>query len=135
MKHPQNEKIEAGWANISGELLQDIPSGAVYLTHRSLTRFLFINDCDNTWAAFPSSSHVHMSEVSIWGNLTGWENEDLFGTLTVWETSVNPFATKQLDFFIFEEAEPVELPPIKQKEDTRLLFLVRAQVNPLVSFL
>ena len=46
MKHPQNEKIEAGWANISGELLQDIPSGAVYLTHRSLTRFLFINDCD-----------------------------------------------------------------------------------------
>ncbi|YBV93059.1 hypothetical protein M1D53_13035 [Bacillus sp. PK9-021] len=114
MKHPQNEKIEAGWANISGELLQDIPSGAVYLTHRSLTRFLFINDCDNTWAAFPSSSHVHMSEVSIWGNLTGWE------------TSVNPFATKQLDFFIFEEAEPVELPPIKQKEDTRSLFLVGA---------
>ncbi|MGG4370627.1 hypothetical protein ABEW47_18915 [Priestia megaterium] len=48
MKHPQNEKIEAGWANISGELLQDIPSGAVYLTHRSLTRFLFINDCDDT---------------------------------------------------------------------------------------
>ncbi|MHA7098574.1 hypothetical protein [Priestia aryabhattai] len=25
MKHPQNEKIEAGWANISGEQLQDIP--------------------------------------------------------------------------------------------------------------
>ncbi|MED3939318.1 hypothetical protein [Priestia megaterium] len=67
-----------------------------------------------------------MSEVSIWGNLTGWENEDLFGTLTVLETSVNPFATKQLDFFIFEEAEPVELPPIKQKEDTRSLFLVGA---------
>ncbi|GAB1807553.1 hypothetical protein PMEGAPR236_26450 [Priestia megaterium] len=43
-----------------------------------------------------------MSEVSIWGNLTGWENEDLFGTLTVWETSVNPFETKQLDLFIFE---------------------------------
>ncbi|MDR7245927.1 transposase-like protein [Priestia megaterium] len=28
--------------------------------------------------AFPSSSHAHVSEVSIWGNLTGWENEDLF---------------------------------------------------------
>ncbi|WP_176586417.1 hypothetical protein [Priestia megaterium] len=29
MKYPQNEKIEAGWANINGEKLQDIPSGAV----------------------------------------------------------------------------------------------------------
>ncbi|MGG0338176.1 hypothetical protein [Priestia aryabhattai] len=36
MKHPQNEKIEAGWANISGEQLQDIPSGAVYLTHSAI---------------------------------------------------------------------------------------------------
>ncbi|MGG0453809.1 hypothetical protein ABEY82_25960 [Priestia megaterium] len=36
MKHPQNEKIEAGWANISGEQLQDIPSGAVYLTQSAL---------------------------------------------------------------------------------------------------
>jgi len=68
-------------------------------------------------------------------NLTGWKNEDLFGTLTGWEASGNPFATKQLDLFIFEEAEPVGFPPIKQKEDTRLLFLVRAQVNLLVSFL
>ncbi|MEH7143181.1 MULTISPECIES: hypothetical protein [Priestia] len=69
------------------------------------------------------------------GNLTGWKNEDLFGTLTGWETSGNPFATKQLDLFIFEEAEPVGFPPIKQEEDTRSLFLVRAQVNPLASFL
>lgn len=69
------------------------------------------------------------------GNLTGWKNEDLFGTLTGWEKSGNPFATKQLDLFIFEEAEPVGFPPIKQEEDTRSLFLVRAQVNPLVSFL
>ncbi|MGG3195516.1 MULTISPECIES: hypothetical protein [Priestia] len=69
------------------------------------------------------------------GNLTGGKNEDLFGTLTGWETSGNPFATKQLDLFIFEEAEPVGFPPIKQEEDTRSLFLVRAQVNPLVSFL
>ena len=36
MKHPQNEKIEASWANISGEQLQDIPSGAVYLTQSVL---------------------------------------------------------------------------------------------------
>jgi len=36
MKHPQNEKIEAGWANISGEQLQEIPSGAIYLTQSSL---------------------------------------------------------------------------------------------------
>ncbi|MDC0704792.1 MULTISPECIES: hypothetical protein [Priestia] len=36
MKHPQNEKIEAGWSNISGELLQDIPSGAVYLTQSAI---------------------------------------------------------------------------------------------------
>ncbi|MCM3195545.1 hypothetical protein [Priestia megaterium] len=36
MKHPQNEKIEAGWANISGEQLQDIPSGAVYLTQSAI---------------------------------------------------------------------------------------------------
>ncbi|MFE7083541.1 hypothetical protein [Priestia megaterium] len=36
MKHPQNEKIEAGWANISGEQLQDIPSGAIYLTQSAL---------------------------------------------------------------------------------------------------
>ncbi|WP_211079391.1 hypothetical protein [Priestia megaterium] len=35
MKYPQNEKIDAGWANISGEL-QDIPSGAVYLTQSAL---------------------------------------------------------------------------------------------------
>jgi hypothetical protein len=46
-------------------------------------------------------------------NLTGWKNEDLFGTLTGWEASGNPFATKQLDLFIFEEAEPVGFPPIK----------------------
>ncbi|QLK09380.1 hypothetical protein BMG_6155 (plasmid) [Priestia megaterium] len=36
MKHPQNEKIEAGWANVSGEQLQDIPSGAIYLTQSAL---------------------------------------------------------------------------------------------------
>ncbi|MGG0473494.1 hypothetical protein ABEY96_14985 [Priestia aryabhattai] len=36
MKHPQNKKIEAGGANISGELLQDIPSGAVYLTKSAI---------------------------------------------------------------------------------------------------
>ncbi|MCY9024020.1 hypothetical protein MOF32_13830 [Priestia megaterium] len=36
MKHPQNEKIEAGWANISGEQLQEIPSGAIYLTRSAL---------------------------------------------------------------------------------------------------
>ena len=36
MKHPQNEKIEAGWAKISGEQLQDIPSGAVYLTQSAI---------------------------------------------------------------------------------------------------
>lgn len=36
MKHPQNEKIEAGWANISGEQLQEIPSGAIYLTQSAL---------------------------------------------------------------------------------------------------
>lgn len=36
MKHPQNEKIEAGWANISGEQLQEIPSGAMYLTQSAL---------------------------------------------------------------------------------------------------
>ncbi|MGC9930432.1 hypothetical protein [Priestia aryabhattai] len=36
MKHPQNEKIEAGGANISGELLQDILSGAVYLTKSAI---------------------------------------------------------------------------------------------------
>ena len=36
MKHPQNEKIEADWANISGEQLQDIPSGAVYLTQSAI---------------------------------------------------------------------------------------------------
>ncbi|WP_061860154.1 hypothetical protein [Priestia megaterium] len=36
MKHPQNEKIQAGWANISGEQLQDIPSGAIYLTQSAL---------------------------------------------------------------------------------------------------
>ncbi|MGG3125169.1 hypothetical protein ABEP18_31985, partial [Priestia megaterium] len=32
----QNEKIEARWANISGEQLQDIPSGAVYLTQSAI---------------------------------------------------------------------------------------------------
>ena len=36
MKHPQNEKIEAGWANISREQLQEIPSGAIYLTQSAL---------------------------------------------------------------------------------------------------
>ncbi|QSX23330.1 hypothetical protein [Priestia megaterium] len=36
MKHPQNEKIEAGWANISGEQLQEIPSGGIYLTQSAL---------------------------------------------------------------------------------------------------
>ncbi|MFL0575010.1 hypothetical protein ACH0BK_28990 [Priestia megaterium] len=36
MKHPQNEKIEADWANISEKQLQDIPSGAVYLTQSAL---------------------------------------------------------------------------------------------------
>src|SRR6478735_10146106 len=36
MKHPQNEKIEADWANIRGEQLQDIPSGAVYLTQSAI---------------------------------------------------------------------------------------------------
>ena len=36
MKHPQNEKIEAGWASSSEEQLQDIPSGAVYLTQSAL---------------------------------------------------------------------------------------------------
>ncbi|MBV6738674.1 hypothetical protein [Priestia megaterium] len=36
MKHPQNEKIQAGWANISEKRLQDIPSGAVYLTQSAL---------------------------------------------------------------------------------------------------
>ncbi|MBQ4870438.1 hypothetical protein IHQ11_28895 [Priestia megaterium] len=36
MKHPQNEKIEAGWANISGEQLQVIPSDAVYLTQSTI---------------------------------------------------------------------------------------------------
>ncbi|MES9769610.1 hypothetical protein ABWK50_01175 [Priestia megaterium] len=36
MKHPQNEKIEAGWANISEKQLQDIPSGVVYLTQSAL---------------------------------------------------------------------------------------------------
>ncbi|PEA36882.1 hypothetical protein COE67_07790 [Priestia megaterium] len=36
MKHPQNEKIKAGWANVSGEQLQDIPSGAIYLTQSAL---------------------------------------------------------------------------------------------------
>ncbi|MFE4029331.1 helicase-related protein [Priestia sp. YIM B13551] len=76
--------------------------------------------------AFPSSSHAQVSEVSIWGNLTGWENEDLFGTLTGWETSGNPFETEQLDMFVFEEALPVEFPPIKQEENTRTLFLVGA---------
>jgi hypothetical protein len=60
-----------------------------------------------------------VSEVSIWGNLTGWENEGLFGALTGWETSGNPFENEQLDLFIFEEAESVEFPPIKQEGDTR----------------
>jgi len=55
-----------------------------------------------------------VSEVSIWGNLTGWE------------TPGNPFETEQLDLFVFEEAEPVEFPPIKQEEDTRSFFLVKA---------
>jgi len=36
MKHPQNEKIEAGWATISDEQLQEIPSGAIYLTQSAL---------------------------------------------------------------------------------------------------
>ncbi|WP_251623221.1 hypothetical protein [Priestia megaterium] len=36
MKHPQNEKIEADWANISEKQLQGIPSGAVYLTQSAL---------------------------------------------------------------------------------------------------
>ncbi|MGG0522062.1 hypothetical protein ABE056_23905 [Priestia aryabhattai] len=36
MKHPQNEKIEADWANISEKQLQDIPSGAIYLTQSAL---------------------------------------------------------------------------------------------------
>ncbi|MED4240509.1 hypothetical protein [Priestia megaterium] len=36
MKHPQNEKIEADWANISEKQLQDIPSDAVYLTKSAL---------------------------------------------------------------------------------------------------
>ncbi|MGN7241056.1 hypothetical protein [Priestia megaterium] len=36
MKYPQNEKIEAGWANVSAEQLQDIPSGAIYLTQSAL---------------------------------------------------------------------------------------------------
>lgn len=76
--------------------------------------------------AFPSSSHAHISEVSIGGNLTGRENEDLFGTLTGWETSGNSFETEQLDLFVFEEAVPVEFSPIKQEEDTRSLFLVGA---------
>ncbi|MBE2978772.1 hypothetical protein [Priestia megaterium] len=67
-----------------------------------------------------------MSVVSIWDNLTGWKNEDLFGTLTSWETSGNPFETEQLDLFVFEEAVPIEFPPIKQEEDTRSLFLVGA---------
>lgn len=55
-----------------------------------------------------------MSEVSIWGNLTGCK------------TSGNPFETEQLVLFVFEEAEPVEFPPIKQEGDTRSLFLVGA---------
>ncbi len=38
MKHPQNEKIEADWANISGEQLQDIPSGADLLNTISSRR-------------------------------------------------------------------------------------------------
>ncbi|PEZ51296.1 hypothetical protein CN367_01180 [Priestia megaterium] len=36
MKHPQNEKIEADWANISEKQLQGIPSGAVYLTQSAI---------------------------------------------------------------------------------------------------
>ncbi|MEJ9227858.1 hypothetical protein [Priestia aryabhattai] len=36
MKHPQNEKIEADWVNVSEKQLQDIPSGAVYLTQSAL---------------------------------------------------------------------------------------------------
>ncbi|MEH7327033.1 hypothetical protein V7085_06285 [Priestia megaterium] len=36
MKYPQNEKIEADWANVSEKQLQDIPSGAVYLTQSAL---------------------------------------------------------------------------------------------------
>jgi len=80
----------------------------------------------NIWAAFPSSSHDYESEFSIGGNLTGWKNEDLFGTLTGWETSGNPFETEQLDLFVFEETVPVEFPPIKQDQDTRSLFLVGA---------
>ena len=36
MKHPQNEKIEADWANISEQQLRDIPSGAVYLTKSAI---------------------------------------------------------------------------------------------------
>ncbi len=48
-----------------------------------------------------------MSEVSIGGNLTRWENEGLFGALTGWETSGNSFETEQLNLFTFEEAEPV----------------------------
>ncbi|MGG3182387.1 hypothetical protein ABEQ41_29575 [Priestia megaterium] len=36
MKYPQNQKIGAGWANISGEQLQEIPSGAIYLTQSAL---------------------------------------------------------------------------------------------------
>ncbi|WP_155008871.1 hypothetical protein, partial [Priestia megaterium] len=36
MKHPQNEKIQADWANISEKQLHDIPSGAVYLTQSAL---------------------------------------------------------------------------------------------------
>ncbi|CAH0323909.1 hypothetical protein [Priestia megaterium] len=35
MKHP-HKKIEADWANISEKQLQDIPSGAVYLTQSAL---------------------------------------------------------------------------------------------------
>jgi len=67
-----------------------------------------------------------VSEISIWGNLTGWENEGLFRALTGCETSGNSFETEQLDLFTFEEAEPVEFPPIKQEGDTRSLFLVGA---------
>ncbi|UMZ35957.1 hypothetical protein [Priestia megaterium] len=36
MKHPQTEKIEADWVNISEKQLQNIPSGAVYLTQSAL---------------------------------------------------------------------------------------------------
>lgn len=36
MKHPQNEKIEARWVNMSSEQLKDIPSGAVYLTQSAI---------------------------------------------------------------------------------------------------